>query len=557
MTERITAQLFRDMVVHAAASVDARKQDINELNVFPVPDGDTGTNMSMTLNAAAQELDRKESKSLGEAAERTASAMLRGARGNSGVITSLLFRGISRTLKEKREATAAEFAAAMNEGVSSAYKAVMKPTEGTILTVSRLASAAAVEAARKEKDLEAVLMRAELAGQEALENTQELNPVLKKAGVVDAGGVGYMEILRSFLRVLRGEANEPVRAQVSQEAGEGVSSVFAQFDTEADIRFPYCTEFIVAKENDKSVELLRSYLASIGDSAVVLDDEELIKVHVHSDRPGEVLTEALTYGSLQTVKVENMRLQHSAKLEEAQPEGKTHAAPPPAPKPEPKAPSKKLGIVSIYAGDGLADLFRELGADEIVSGGQTMNPSTEDILEAVEATGGETVLVLPNNKNIILAAQQSVGLTEQKVIVIPTTTVPQGVSAMLALDPEAEPEEIEQAMNAATGNVKSFSVTYAARDSSFDGREIHEGEYLALQDGKLLGNVPDKASLIETLSKALAETGAEFVSIFYGEDVSEEEAEEFSQAIGKSMPDAELSLVSGGQPVYYYLISAE
>ncbi len=305
------------------------------------------------------------------------------------------------------------------------------------------------------------------------------------------------------------------------------------------------------------MDLVRSFLSAIGDSAVVLDDEELIKVHVHSDRPGEVLTEALTYGSLQTVKVENMRLQHSAKLEEAQPEGKPRPAPAPAAKPEPKAPVKKLGIVSVCAGDGLADLFRELGADEIVSGGQTMNPSTEDILEAVEATGGETVLVLPNNKNIILAAQQCVSLTERRVVVIPTATVPQGVSAMLALDPEAEPEEIRQAMTEALGRVKSFSVTYAARDSSFDGREIREGEYLALQDGKLLANVPDKEALTRALTRAISETGAEFVSIFYGQDVSREEAEAFSQAIGKSMPDTELSLVSGGQPVYYYLISAE
>ena len=552
MTERIDAVLFRDMIVHAAASVEARKQSINELNVFPVPDGDTGTNMSMTLNAAAQELDRKPARTLGEAAELTASAMLRGARGNSGVITSLLFRGISRSLKDRPEAGAAEFAAAMNEGVSAAYKAVMKPTEGTILTVSRLASAAAVEAAKKEKDLEAVLMRAETAGEEALQNTQELNPVLKKAGVVDAGGVGYMEILRSFLRVLRGEAAEPRLSPAA--AGEGeASSVFARFDTEEDIRFPYCTEFIVAKENDKPVDLLRSFLGSIGDSAVVLDDEELIKVHVHSDRPGDVLTEALTYGSLQTVKVENMRLQHSAKLEEAQPTAKTAA-----PEPEgPKGPTKKLGIVSVCAGEGLADLFRELGADEIVSGGQTMNPSTEDILKAVEATGGKTVLVLPNNKNIILAAQQCVGLTERKVIVLPTATVPPGVSAMLALDPEAGPEENEAAMNEAAGHVKSFSVTYAARDSSFDGREIREGEYLALQDGKLLLNTPDGDALIAALGDALAETGAEFVSVFYGEDVSREEAEAFSAAIVKKLPEAELSLVSGGQPVYYYLISAE
>ncbi len=548
MIERIDGKMFRDMVVHASASVDARKQEINELNVFPVPDGDTGTNMGMTLAAAARELDSKAPRSLGEAAERTASAMLRGARGNSGVITSLLFRGISRALKEKKDASAAEFAGAMNEGVSAAYKAVMKPTEGTILTVSRLASTAAVEAARKEKDLAAVLEKAMEAGEAALQNTVELNPVLKKAGVVDAGGVGYMEILRAFRRVLLGEAAEPVYVAPKENAG-GETSVFAKFDTEADIRYPYCTEFIVAKENDKSVDLLRSYLSSIGDSAVVLDDEELIKVHVHSDRPGEVLTEALTYGSLQTVKVENMRLQHSAKLDEIQP-----AAPA---QPVPAEPLKPLGIVSVCAGDGLADLFRELGADQVVSGGQTMNPATEDILKAVEATGGETVLVLPNNKNIIMAAQQCVGLTKKNVVVIPSATVPQGISAMLALDPAADAAENAEAMNEAIARVRSISVTYAARDSSFDGRAIRAGEYLALQDGKMLCNAANAESLTDAIGAALAECGAEFVSVFYGEDVTQEEAEAFSAAIGKSVPEAEISLVNGGQPVYYYLISAE
>ena len=554
MRERIDAQLFCEMVIHAAASVDAKKQDINELNVFPVPDGDTGTNMSMTLNTAARELEVKAPKTLGEAAEKTASAMLRGARGNSGVITSLLFRGISRSLKEKKEATASEFAAAMNEGVSVAYKAVMKPTEGTILTVSRLASAAAEEAAKKEKDPAAVLDQAILAGEEALKNTVELNPVLKKAGVVDAGGVGYMEILRSFRRVLRGEAEAPVRTVAPEQSAEGGhASVFTQFDTEEDITFTYCTEFIVSKDNDKSVDLLRSFLASIGDSAVVLDDEELIKVHVHSDRPGDVLTEALTYGALQTVKVENMRLQHSAKLEEAQPNARKAASP----APKPAAPVKPLGIVSVCAGEGLANLFRELGADEIVSGGQTMNPSTEDILHAVEAAGGKTVIVLPNNKNIIMAAQQCVGLTDREVIVVPSTTVPQGISAMLALDPAASPAEAAEAMNGAIGGVKTISVTYAARDSSFDGREIREGEYLALQDGKMLCNVPDKAALTKAIGDALADCGAEFISICYGEDVAAGEAEAFSEAIGSFVPDAEISLVSGGQPVYYYLISAE
>ena len=553
MREKIDGQLFRDMVIHAAAAVDAGKQSINELNVFPVPDGDTGTNMSMTLNAAAGELERKAPRTLGEAAERTASAMLRGARGNSGVITSLLFRGISRSLKEKKEATAAEFAAAMNEGVSAAYKAVMKPTEGTILTVSRLASAAAEEAAKKEKDPVRVIDAAILAGDEALKNTRELNPVLKKAGVVDAGGVGYMEILRAFRRVLKGEAAAPERTDAPAQGGEeAASSVFTKFDTQEDITFTYCTEFIVSRDNDKSVDLLRSFLSSVGDSAVVLDDEELIKVHVHSDRPGDVLTEALTYGALQTVKIENMRLQHTAKLEEAQPAPGRAAAPE-----APAAPEKPLGIVSVCAGEGLAGLFRELGADAIVSGGQTMNPSTEDILRAVEASGGKTVIVLPNNKNIIMAAQQCVGLTDREVIVVPSTTVPQGISAMLALDPAASPAEAAEAMNGAIGGVKTISVTYAARDSVFDGREIKEGEYLALQDGKMLCNVPDKEALQKAIGEALAACGAEFISIFYGEDVPAGEAEQFSEAVSKCIPEAEISLVSGGQPVYYYLISAE
>ena len=548
MTERIDGKLFRDMVIHAAVSVEAHKQEINELNVFPVPDGDTGTNMSMTVNAAAAELEARAVKSLSDAAERTAAAMLRGARGNSGVITSLLFRGISRSLKDRKDATAAEFAAAMNEGVNAAYKAVMKPTEGTILTVSRLASAAAVEAAKKEKDAVAVISEAILAGEEALRETTDMNPVLKKAGVVDAGGVGYMEILRAFRRILAGEEAELDRGAVSASAGAG-GSVFEKFETE-DIRFTYCTEFIVAKETDKSVDLLRSFLNAIGDSAVVLDDEELIKVHVHSDRPGDVLTEALTYGALQTVKVENMRLQHSAIVNPDAPAK-------PAGEQAPAAPVKPLGIVSVCAGDGLADLFRELGADEIVSGGQTMNPSTEDILKAVLASGGETVLVLPNNKNIVMAAQQCVALTERKVIVVPSATVPQGISAMLALDPAASPEEIAEAMNAAIAGVKSFSVTYAARDSSFDGRQIREGEYLALQDGKLICNEADKERLTAAIGSALADCGAEFVSIFYGEDVPAAEAEAFSAAVGKQVPDADISLVSGGQPVYYYLISAE
>lgn len=553
MTEIVNGQLFRDMVLYAAAAVDARKQEINELNVFPVPDGDTGTNMSMTVSAAARELEGNPVKGVDDASARTASAMLRGARGNSGVITSLLFRGISRFLKEKKEATAAEFAGAMNEGVAAAYKAVMKPTEGTILTVSRLASAAAVEAAQKETDLAKVLEAAEQAGEAALQSTLELNPVLKKAGVVDAGGVGYMVILRAFLAVVKGEAGE---VAAPAENGEASGSVFEKFDTEADIRYPYCTEFIVSRDNDKPVELLKSYLASIGDSAVVLEDEELIKVHVHSACPGAVLTEALTYGMLQTVKVENMRLQHTEKLAETQ----GAPAQPSVSEAEAAAKtpvSKPLGIVAVCAGAGLEALFRELGADEVVSGGQTMNPSTEDILRAVEKTGGETVLVLPNNKNIIMAAQQCVGLTEQNVVVIPSATVPQGISAMLNLDPEADGETNAEAMNAAIGNVKSFSVTYAARDSSFDGREIKAGEYLALQDGKMICNTASLETLHSEVGKALKACGAEIISVFYGEEVAEADAEAFAAALQAVLPGAEISTLCGGQPVYYYLISAE
>lgn len=550
MTERISGNLFRDMIVYAASCVEAQKQKINELNVFPVPDGDTGTNMSMTVSAAARELETKSVKGLDDAASRVASAMLRGARGNSGVITSLLFRGLSRSLKEKKDASAAEFAAAMNEGVTAAYKAVMKPTEGTILTVSRLASAAAVEAAAKEADAEKVLENAIHAGEAALQSTQELNPVLKKAGVVDAGGVGYMVILRAFLSVLRGEAGD-VHAPATSAAESG--SVFQKFDTEADIRYPYCTEFIVSRDNDKSVELLKSYLASIGDSAVVLEDEELIKVHVHSACPGAVLTEALTYGMLQTVKVENMRLQHTEKLMEAEASEKPEA---PA-EPEPAPAKKPLGIVSVCAGEGLSALFRELGADEVVSGGQTMNPSTEDILRAVEKTGGETVLVLPNNKNIIMAAQQCVGLTKQNVIVVPTTTVPQGISAMLTMDAEADGQTIAEGMNEVIGNVKSLSVTYAARDSSFDGLEIKEGEYLALNEGKLLCNTASLDSLQEEIANTLKASGAEIIGVYYGEGVAEADAEAFVSTLQERLPEAEISLVNGGQPVYYYLISAE
>ena len=548
MTDILDSRLFCGMVINAAAAVEGRSQEINELNVFPVPDGDTGTNMSMTLNTASRELGKDTPPTLGAAAELTASAMLRGARGNSGVILSLLFRGMSKYLKEKKTATCAELAAAMNEGVSAAYKAVMKPTEGTILTVSRLASAAAVEAAAGTTDLEIMLEKAIAVGDVALANTVEQNPVLKKAGVVDAGGMGYLTILRAFLSAARGELIEAPRADAAAPKGE---SVFTRFDTEEDIHFPYCTEFIVQKDNEKSVDQLRTFLSGIGDSAVVLDDEELIKVHVHTDRPGDVLTEALTYGTLLTVKVENMREQHTSKLQEAEAAAAPEAE---APQKRPE-PTQPLSIVSVCAGDGLSALFHELGADQVVTGGQTMNPSTEDILRAVEQSAGKAVIVLPNNKNIIMAAQQCAGLTDKKVIVIPTASIPQGISAILAADLELEPEVNEAEMLEAIKRVSSVSITYAARDSVFDGLEIRAGQYLALLDGKLLCCTDSLEELADKIATAVPQ--AELVSLFYGQDVAQEQAEAFSASLGSRLPEAELSLVDGGQPVYYFLISAE
>jgi len=550
MTEILDSRLFCGMVINAAAAVESRSQEINELNVFPVPDGDTGTNMSMTLNNAARELSKGFPATLGSAAEVTASAMLRGARGNSGVILSLLFRGMSKFLKEKNTATCADLAAAMNEGVSAAYKAVMKPTEGTILTVSRLASAAAAEAAADTPDIEIMLEKAIGIGDDALANTIEQNPVLKKAGVVDAGGMGYLAILRAFLSAARGEMIESTKTEPAAKARE--ESVFSRFDTEEDIHFPYCTEFIVQKDQEKSVDLLRDFLSRIGDSAVVLDDEELIKVHVHTDRPGDVLTEALTYGSLLTVKVENMREQHTSKLQEAEAAG---TAPEPEEQEKRWEPTQPLSIVSVCAGKGLTDLFHELGADQVVTGGQTMNPSTEDILRAVERSAGAAVIVLPNNKNIVMAAQQCAGLTEKKVIVIPTSSVPQGISALLAADLDLSPEANEAEMLQAIQRVSSISVTYAARDSSFDGLEIRAGQYLALLEGKLLCCTDSMEDLAEKIADAVSQ--AELVSIFYGQDVTPDQAQAFNDSLGGRLPEAELALVDGGQPVYYYLISAE
>ena len=538
------------MLLCANAALEENKQRINELNVFPVPDGDTGTNMSLTMNSAAIELGRKQTDTVGAVADCAASALLRGARGNSGVILSLLFRGIAKSLKGRENANAAEFAAAVSAGVDAAYKAVMKPAEGTILTVSRLGAQAAVEFAKESTDFEAMLEALLAAAREALADTQNINPVLRRAGVVDAGGEGFVLVMDAMLGYLQGRTAAPVTAAAPAAAAapkEGAD--FSEFDT-GEITFGYCTEFIVARENNKSPELLRSFLNNLGDCVVVVDDDEIIKVHVHTNVPGEVLTEALTYGPLQTVKIENMRNQHTAL---------SGSDAPAAPEAEPAvaAPEKQFGVVAVSAGEGMADLFRELGVDRVVTGGQTMNPSTEDILTEVNKTPAEIVFVLPNNKNIIMAAQQCIPLSDKKVIVIPTKTVPQGITAMLSFDPASAEDVIEAEMSAAIESVHTAQVTYAARDSDFDGHDIHKSEYLALMDGALLGSNADLDKVLLAIADAATDLDPEIVSIYYGEDVKADAAQHAAELIGGRLPMSDVNVVDGGQPVYYYMISFE
>ena len=557
MTEKISGGAFKQMVAFGAACITREKQAINDLNVFPVPDGDTGTNMSLTIQTAAAELKKCEPATVGEAAKITASALLRGARGNSGVILSLLFRGLSKSVKGLEEMDGVQLAAAMSEGVTTAYGAVMKPAEGTVLTVSRLAAARAEEAAQEQNCAEYVLAEAIATGYETLAETTEMNPVLKKAGVVDAGGKGYLIILEGMLSSLRGEPMPEVEEEPEHDKAD-----FAAIGDE-DITFAFDTVFIVRK-NDPNVDLapFRAYLDSIGDSLVIGEDDESFKVHVHTDTPGEALTAAQRYGTLELAKIENMRTQAAdlaagrkaqstddldaieAELEQAE---------------QAEVPAeKRYGFLAVCAGDGLAAAFRDLGVDRVVSGGQTMNPSPEAILREVNHTPSEIVFVLPNNKNIVMAAQQCVGLTEKQVIVVPTHSIPQGISAMMSVDTaEEDPQAILAAMTEAAAAVTTAQITYAARNSDFDGFAINEGDYLALLDGKLFGTERDITSLLTRLAALAAEREAAFVTLFYGEGVSQEEAEAAQALFTEACPETEVSLLSGGQPVYYYTISIE
>ena len=543
MRQTINGAELRRMIISAAASIEIHKQALNELNVFPVPDGDTGTNMSMTINSAAADLRKAEDPELYAASKIAASAMLRGARGNSGVILSLLMRGISKTLKGHEVCDGVLWANALQGGVDAAYKAVMKPAEGTILTVARLAAAKAAEAAQENNFIEFVQAAAIEEAKVALANTVNQNPVLKKAGVVDAGGKGWLLALEAMMCALKGE---DVAAPEGGAAGEVKEQAdFSDFNTE-DITFTYCTEFIISRENQNDPEKLREFLSSIGDSLVLVDDDEIIKVHVHTNDPGRALHEAIEYGSFVTVKVENMRLQHTEKVM-----SEKELAPQIA------EPTKPIGVVSVCAGDGLADVFTNLGTDAIISGGQTMNPSTQDILEAVNKVPAETVFVLPNNKNIIMAAQQVDGLTPKNVVVIPSKTVPQGVTAMLNFDPEGTAEANTEAMTAALTTVETMQITYAARNSDFDGYDIHEGDYLAMVGSSLFGTSQDINVLLRSLAEKVRDEGKEYVTIYYGCDTKEKYAQKTADLFADICPQAEVNLINGGQPVYYYLISAE
>ena len=558
MIDIIDGALFQRMVVHAAASINAQKQSINELNVFPVPDGDTGTNMSLTIGTAAAEAKKKPATTVAQAAATNASALLRGARGNSGVILSLLFRGVSKALKDHDTADGVALATALHEGVSAAYKAVMKPAEGTILTVSRLAAKAAAEAAQEQNSAEHVLEAAIAHGQEALAETINQNPVLKKAGVVDAGGKGFLIILQGMLDEMRGiPAPQDYRDDAPQTKDKADFMAMSQ----EEITFAFDTVFIVRKaQPDVNLGPFRTYLNSIGDSLVIGEDDEAFKVHVHTNIPGNALNEAQKYGTLELAKIENMRTQaddlaagrKAQSVDDLEDDHHEEEQATVAPV------EKKYGVVAVCAGGGLASVFRDLGVDGIISGGQTMNPSTEDILREIARTPAETVFVLPNNKNIIMAAQQCVGLIEgREVVVIPTRTVPQGISTLLVMDPEGPVQDNVDAMTEAMSHVHTSEVTYAARNSDFDGFAIQEGDYMALSDGQLFGTAKSMEELLENLAQAETQQTAEFINIFYGEDVDEESAGKALALFQRLCPNAEITLLSGGQPVYYYMISAE
>ncbi len=545
MSNILTGSLLKKAFLSGANNLENNKKMVDDLNVFPVPDGDTGTNMSMTVMAAARQIAALEEESVSKIAEIIASASLRGARGNSGVISSQLFRGFYKGLDKLDEVDTVQLAAAFNKANETAYKAVMKPTEGTILTVSRETAEFAVKIAPKTPDMAEFIKLVAQHAREVLDKTPDMLPVLKQAGVVDAGGMGLVTILDGCVGAAMGE---PV--ELSDSASVKIAPTVVnrtEIDT-ADIEFMYCTEFIIAKTTDYSIDKFRSDISPKGDCMLVIDDDDVVKVHIHTNNPGFVLEQAVKIGEMESIKIDNMKIQHNEGIELAE------AAPA---KEEPKEPAKKYGMVAVAAGEGMEQIFLEIGVDKMVEGGQSMNPSTEDILKAVEAVNAENVFIFPNNKNIILAAEQVEFLTEKKVIVIPTKTVPQGVSAILAFDEGAEPDELKEAMLEAVAMVKTGSVTFAARDSEIDGMIIKENDIMGMEEGKIthLGKEPEEV-VMELLSDMVDEDSA-MISVFYGSDVTEEQAAELEAEISEKYPKLDCMVHNGGQPLYYYIISIE
>lgn len=543
----LSGKILRDAIISGANNIINNKESVDELNVFPVPDGDTGTNMSMTIRNAVAELNMlSDSVTVETVAQTAASAMLRAARGNSGVILSLLFRGLSKGLAGKHEATVEDYCNALKLGADAAYKSVMKPTEGTILTVARIAAEKANDA--QCKDFPELFDVLTTAAKETLDQTPEMLPVLKKAGVVDAGGMGYYTILKGMASVICGGVMIGAKEETATEKAV-VTNAAGTFET--DIEFTYCTEFIVVKSDvNKDATKLRAFLESIGDCVVVVDDDSIIKVHVHTEHPGKALEEGILYGSLINLKIENMKEQHKGAAAKAEMQKKQKLAP--------AEPVKDFGFVSVTSGAGLEDLFKDLGVDVIVRGGQTMNPSTEDILEAINATPARNIFVLPNNKNIIMAAEQAVKLTDRNVIVLQTRTIPQGITAMLAFDESSDFSTNGVNMTKALDNVGSGSITFAVRDSDFEGKQIKKGEILAMENGKLAFVEKDVTKALIKITKKLIRSGSSYITIIYGSDVTDETAQAAFEALrAKISDDIEIVLVNGGQPVYYYLISVE
>ena len=535
--EIINGEDYKNLIINAAQSLEDNKEEINELNVFPVPDGDTGSNMSLTVLEAAKKLISNEDMPLDKTADATAKAMLHGARGNSGVITSLLFRGIAKGLSNATVCDGITWAKALKLGVESAYTAVDRPAEGTILTVAKRCAEVAEKASLEKNSFEYVLDCAIIEAEKALDDTVKQNPVLEKAGVVDAGGMGWLVVMKAMHQALSKKVTsiEFKHTESKQKAN------FEEFNTN-DITFTFCTEFIVKKYiSDQDTTAFKSYLNTMGDSLVMIDDDEIIKVHVHTNNPHEVLGEALKYGEYETVKVENMRTQHTNKIVETQSK---------------KEPEKEYGFISVASGEGLCEIFKELGVDEIVSGGQTMNPSTEDIFNAVNKINAKNIFILPNNKNIILTSKQVANLTDKNIIVIPTKSVPQGISAMLGFNEECSPEENEQAMNEMISTVTTIQITYAARNSNYDGLEIEEGDYLILCNDKLLKASKSFDDSVMEICEKIKELNSSMVSIYYGCDVTEIDANNLASTI-LDYTTTLVSVYPGDQPVYYYIISLE